>query len=265
MTTTTRCASVAAHHLILLATFASAVEVPATITDYFYGGRQVTASWIDQQYGYFKDKIACVDGKFFDIGRGLAQITLARRFPFDNPVPFVTQKPPEIGEVLLSGPVPTSTSPDPRTFRDGATVLQVVGKNEAIIQNGRVFFHVRGIDTAKQIDGTRFQEIPLVYVGTYQYVDTTRAGRTIQSFIIYQPLARQQFAAALAGGFKLVRYKIVIKKVPQRGRGPTGDAGVRFLYPGTPKVVMVDKGEIVGWPVPVPAGSPAPDESQPTD
>jgi hypothetical protein len=238
--------------LVLLAwtDLLAAAESPPGAATYAYKGRQVSAAWVDQQYAYFKDKIACIDGKFYDIGKGLAQIALARRFPLEGPACFVTATPPAVGEVRVSCFVPTSY--DPNRIGPGATVLQVVRKDEAIITSGKVLFHVRGIDPAKHIDGARFHEILLVYVGTYQYLDTMGAKRTVQSFVVYQPIACEQFVEALAGGFELVRYRTVIKKVPEMRGGSAGD-GFRII-PGVK--VMVDKGEIVAQPVPPPAGAP---------
>jgi len=233
---------------------AGAAESPPDAASYDYKGRQVTASWINQQYAYFKDKITCVDGKFYDIGKKLAQFECLYRYRnrslwrFPSEVRsyeafVVMREPPAVGEVRIS---PSE-----------ATVLQLVGKDEAIIvKHDRdpeydVLFHVRGVNPAKQIDGTPFSskqiDAPpfwdrlLVYAGTYQYTNVMGAKHTVQSFLVYQPITREQFVTALAGGFELVRYRIVIKKVPVPGDGPP-----------PAKKVIVDKPEIVGQPIPAP-------------
>ncbi|MBE3095509.1 MAG: hypothetical protein IMZ44_00085 [Planctomycetes bacterium] len=168
---------------------ASAAEVPqkpeAAAPAYHYKGREVSAAWIDRQYAYFQNKIAFVDGKFYDIGRALME-----------PLRHVTFTPPAIGEVRLSSSWAT-------------TVLQVVGNDEAIIISGELTFHVRGIDPARQIDGTPFKNMQLIYRGIYQYISVTGAKLTIQDFVIYKPITREQFVAGLDGGLELVQYKEV--------------------------------------------------------
>jgi len=238
--------------LVLLAwtaVLAAAESLPGAAI-YGYKGRQVSAAWIDQQYAYFKDKIACVDGKFYDIGRDLAQIEVARRYPEEGIGCVVTTTPPVVGHACLSCFTPTGTHPN--RIPEGAKVLQVLGKDEAIIAHGTILFRVGSIDTTRYIDGTRFYAVLLVYTGTYRYISVAGAARTIQSFVIYQPISREQFITALSNGFELVRYKRVTKKVPEMRGGSAGD-GFRV----TPSVkVMVDKTEIVGQPVPPPAGAP---------
>jgi len=154
-----------------------------------YKGREVSAAWIDQQYAYFQNKIACVGDKFYDISRALM-----------GPRRYVTFTPPAIGELRIS-------------FPWSSTVLQVVGNDEAIISDDDLTFHVRGIDPAKHIDGAPFKNMCLIYTGTYQYVSVMGAKHTIQDFVIYKPITREQFVAALDGGLELVQYKIVTKKV----------------------------------------------------
>jgi len=234
-----------------------AAESPPGATTYVYKGHQVSAAWLDQQYVYFKDKIAVVDGKFYDIGKALVQIALARHFPLDNWPCYVTETPPAVGEARLSAPVPTSYRP--YDILTHATVLQIVAKDEAIITSGHLLFHVRGIDPPKQIDGTRFEEVLLVYAGTYQYVNTMGAKRTVQSFVVYQPVTREQFAKALTDGFQLVRYRTVTKKVPEWQGGSVGNGF--NVQPS--KKVMVEKSEVVAQPVEPPAGAPLVDNTPP--
>jgi len=238
----------AASVLLCTTSVALVAEPPPPRAGYAYKGRQVTAAWVDQQYAYFKDKIACVDGKFYDVGKAL----LVR--------PAVTREPPALGEAR----VPCNIA-DLRGRDAQAVVLQLVGRDQAIVTRparapigvllpsgqDEVLFHVRGIDPKKHIDGTFFNEM-LVYVGTYEYVNTMGANRTVQSFTVYQPIAREQFVEALADGFQLVRYKKVTKKVPENRGFATDGFSVR---PG--RTVMVDKEEVVAQPVPPPAGAPA--------
>jgi hypothetical protein len=231
--------------LVLLAASAAPAIVASqgpesTAPAYQYKGHQVSAAWIDQQYAYFQEKIAYVDGKYYDIGKSRLRAG----------VDYVREIPPKVGEARLSAPEPTSA--DPRRIPTGATVLQVIGKDAAIITNRGLTFHVRGINPEKQIDGTPFQEILLIYVGTYKYINAMGTRSTIQSFVVYQPLTREQFVEALAGGLDLVRYKQVTKKVAKIQGGSAGDGF--SIVPG--QRVMVDETKIVEQPVLPPPGSP---------
>lgn len=250
------CAVYVAFVLLAWTDLLPAAESPPGAATYAYKGCQVSAAWLDQQYAYFKDKIAVVDGKFYDIGKALVQIALAHHFPLNGWPCYVTETPPAVGEARLSAPVPTSYRP--YDILTHATVLQVVGKDEAII-SGKLLFHVQGIDPEKQIDGTPFEEVLLVYVGTYQFVNTMGAKRTVQSFVVYQPVTREQFAKALADGFQLVRYRTVTKKVSEWQGGSVGNGF--NVQPS--KKVMVEKPEVVAQPVEPPAGAPLVDKTPP--
>jgi hypothetical protein len=84
----------------------------------------------------------------------------------------------------------------------------------------------------------------LVYVGTHQYADADGVKHNVQSFAVYQPITRDQFAQALASGLKLVRYKIVMKKTGERSG------------PGKPMMGPGQEPEIISQPVGMPAGAP---------
>jgi hypothetical protein len=238
----------------------TAAPIPAPVaTTYRYKGRQVSSAWIDQQYAYFHDKIACVDGKFCDMGRWLLLSDPAGNFSKDRRPPCITAVPPSVGDVRIgsviredlgssaghagSGWAGLSRQALPedgdrakaREAAAGPKVLQLVGKNAALIVCGDLIFHVVGIDPAKEIDGAPFRARLVIYLGTYQYTNAIGTTRTVQSFAANLSVTWDQFAEALAGGFQLVRYKVVTKKASETQGG---------------KRVVVDKTEIVGEPVP---------------
>lgn len=272
--------------LVLLACtdlLAAAESAPGAAT-YAYKGHQVSAAWLNEQYAYFKDKIAHVDGKFYDIDKAVLASSEGAVNVLNKPatdatvrnaakgrrpgvgvgvkeilIAAVTREPPCVGEARVPCNIALWRGRDAQ-----ATVLQIVGKDQAIITRpakapmvgvpgqDEVLFHVRGIDPMKHIDGTFFNEL-LVYAGTYQYINTVGAKRTIQSFVVYQPITLEQFVAALAGGLELVRYKTVTKKVPEMRGGSVGNG---FSGVQSATKVMVDKKEVVGQPVAPPAGAP---------
>jgi hypothetical protein len=177
----------------------------------WYHGHPRTAAWFDAMYAQFNDKIAYVNGKYLDI-EACRMANLA-----------VEEEPPTAGKEF-------------RIPEVGSKVFQVLGKNEVLIHQpgaltalgggqGRtpaLTFHVKGMDAAGFIDGQRLPEktvkvgttsytrgeLELVYVGNYTYKTATRIN-TVQSFVAYQPLTREQFADALTKGLELVTYKLV--------------------------------------------------------
>jgi hypothetical protein len=217
-----------------LTTAAPAAQSSPVTTGGVYKGVQVTASWVDQQYSYFKNRIANIDGKFRDIGKAVTEIELKRDFPdADTPAHLMTKNPPEVGDIRVSW------------FK----VIQIVGENEALVRDDDVLFHVRGIDPAKQIDGTGWANVRLVYVGTYQYISVMGARRTIQSYLVYRPITREEFVSALAGGFELVRYTIVFK--------------TRLVRGSSGRPLRLSDPQIVAEPVPTPPVPVVPEKSRP--
>ena len=62
---------------------------------------------------------------------------------------------------------------------------------------------------APMVDGIGLpMRLKLVYVGTYRYKAVSGAGKTIQDYAVYEKLTKEQFAEALAKGFKLVGYRL---------------------------------------------------------
>jgi hypothetical protein len=182
-------------------------------TTYEYQGRQVSAVWFNLQYAYFKDKIAAVDGKFYDVGQAQAWLAAGR----PDKVPVVTPTPPAVGEARLSSGPP----PENDLRRDAARIGRALGTDTALVVSGSpmVSVHVGGIDPAKCANGAPFWNELLVYTGVHEYINKRGVKHEIQGFVVYKPVTRDEFAQALAGGLALVRYKVAQKKAAAPG-GP---------------------------------------------
>jgi len=141
-------------------------EAPKAET-YMYLGKPRSKLWFEGMYREFKDKVACVDGEYVDVGK--------------------------LGEMLTEG-----------------KVLQVIDKEQLLIYpfGSREPVHVKGVDTKGLVDGAHVRA-KLICVGTYRYTAVIGGIKTIQSYTVYTSLTKEQFAEALASGFKLVRYKEV--------------------------------------------------------
>lgn len=151
-------------------------------------------------YEKYHDKIALIDGKYVDIR--LSKLTRSE----------VGATSPKEGSEFRLAP-------------NGCKVLQIINNEEAIIlrpgKKGRVYggartgaasvhtrfqeaalsvpellFHVKGLDTTELIDGSRFTG-ELVYRKPYRFVNSRGTKSTIQSFSIYKPLTKKQFAQAI--------------------------------------------------------------------
>jgi hypothetical protein len=97
--------------------------------------------------------------------------------------------------------------------------------------------HVRGIEPEKAVAGAPFWHELLIYTGLHEYTNKRGVKHEIQGFVVYKLVTRDEFAQALAGGFELVRYKIVVKK-PAQAAGP-------------------EEAEVVAEPVAGPGGPPS--------
>ena len=102
--------------------------------------------------------------------------------------------------------------------------------------------HVRGL-AANTIDGARPADVPMRYVGPHSYVDTTGARRTVQGYEVLRPLARAEFARALAGGLIVSRYVAKTRKVKEHRLIQSG-------FNAQTSDVWVTKVEYVEQPIP---------------
>jgi regulator of replication initiation timing len=172
-----------------------------------YRDKERDEEWFDRMYERFSDSIAYADSKFYNIkegklnqktiGEGSFKIGTFVRTPDDCNVYKLLGE----GEVLIVRPESQSTTtvyrtPDQREFGVKTTTYA----QTKIYTTPELLFHVKGAaDNA--VEGEPFSSSKLIFIGSYNYQD-----RKIQSFIIYEPLTREQFAEALRGGFELVNY-----------------------------------------------------------
>ena len=171
---------------------------------YLYLGKPRSEAWFSKAYEEFRDKIVVHEGRFIESGKAL----LLKSAIWDHP--------PEIGSLRWA----ICGSP----FRT-AKILQAVKEDEALVslsvpgfrtQGLHIVFHVKGVDPAKNLDGTDFPDVPLVYVGKFTYTSAMGAKRTVQSYTVYHPLTREQFKQALDSGLTLTRYTKTTEKVRRK-------------------------------------------------
>jgi hypothetical protein len=176
-----------------------------------YRGQKRSKFWFETAYNHFRDKIALVDGKYVDIGKDL--LTLGK----------VAGKEEIVSGNLLYLHRETLCEGFPR-------VLQVLGPSELLVNHPAIslwkggamyrskasVIHIRGIDTKGLVDGRVLGDKTLLHVGTYQYQDLLGATRTVSSYVLCKPLTKEQFADALAKGFKLTEYKNERGKITER-------------------------------------------------
>ena len=165
---------------------------------YTYRGRTVTRAWMGSAYRAFQDKIAHVDGEWRDIGKA----KLSK--------PGLMQTPPDEGKgaARLPSVVEQWRGRDAHArvmekVADGEAILRVPAGRGADLLQEKVTFHLKGLDTSKHLVGAYWHGW-MLYVGFHKW-----GGREVQSFAVYEPLSKEQFAACLASGFVLRRYKVV--------------------------------------------------------
>ncbi len=167
---------------------------------YMYLGKPRTKAWFDRVYRDFADKITFVDGQYLDVGKALVGASEV----------------PGVAEIGSAGETP-----------DRCKVFQVVAEDAILVRRSEfrtgggpggfpwihreLFFHVKGVDTKDLTDGAEFSA-KLLSIGTYHYTAVDGAIKTIPSYTIHAPLTKEEFADALANGFRLVKYRKVTTK-----------------------------------------------------
>ena len=167
-----------------------------------YRGKPRTAKWVETRYKYFRDKIAFVDGKAYDVGRAIcdANARLSGKSGLGS-LSSMRAEMPSIGSYFRSP--------------YGGKVLSVISDSECIVTAGSLLFHVKKTEKSL-VDNARFDAQRLVCVGKYRYVSNGGI-RTVPSYESYSPITKEQFVDAINQGFLLVSYRAVIAK--RRGGG----------------------------------------------
>ncbi len=175
----------------------AAKGAPAKPGVYMCRDRKRSQAWFDGKYREYADGIALSDGKYVDI-----RVDRVNGRSLTSPVGKYCQ---------ITG---------------GCEVLQVLGKTELLVRRrgtpsqtyarghgfvpgmNELLFHVRTASTKGLVGGADFKA-GLVRNGTYSYRSTQGARKTIESYVVYKPLSKQQFADALAKGFVLTKLRLV--------------------------------------------------------
>ena len=153
-------------------------------------------------YTQFHDKIALVDGKYYDIGeRKLRLETL--KIQNENRV-----NPSEPSRIILPRKVGLFEYLGGTHF-NSPKVLQILDPKELLVRGYRTY-HITGVSTKGLVTEDGFFAW-VIYVGTYQYVTTNGGTQTIASYSAYSPLTKNQFRESLLKGFRLIEYRL--KKV----------------------------------------------------
>ena len=182
----------------------------------------------DELFKEFHDKIALVDGEYYDIGwQKLRLETLnapgRNAFRRGPPEPWGSQSPPrEVGRYRCMGGYvyPFAT----------IKVQQIIGPKELLaLPPDDMVIHLKGMSTKGMVTGDYLLQHWVVYIGPYQYRTTQGGTHTVRSYELYRPLTKEQFADALAKGFKLHRYRLKPIRPPRFRRAVTGIGG-----PGIP-------------------------------
>ncbi len=157
-----------------------------------YKGKARSEAWVDAQYCKFFDKIALVDGKFYDIGKSKLEANV------------IDKRPPKIGQavmVIQPGRKPAKiieVLPDGVVIAERPEEYDVDGK---LIQS-RIQFRVHGMKAPKVGDtvGSWSAVIKcwLIYIGSKN---------RIQEYHAFKPLTKTEFREALEKGFRLVEWK----------------------------------------------------------
>lgn len=148
--------------------------------------------WVEKQYAYFRDKIALIEGKYYDLGHDLA-LWGTRDSDLE-----VGREPPAVGAVR----------------RPFGRIVQAIGEGNALVETdlGRetVVYYVEGIPAEKNISDAPL-DLPLVYLGPKQYVTVLGAPDTVQGYRVLARISPKEFEQALRSGFKLVRYRFKVE------------------------------------------------------
>ena len=162
--------------------------------DIIYKGKSRSAAWFEQQYEIFKNKIAFIDGQYVHINRKITRMK--------NPVSILESTPPKIGECRSAYFVLPTGEKLPQLI-----VFSIINDNEALVGHEHDpelygLFHFR-INTEGMFDGSDIPIVDVIYVGTYSYISTIGSRKTIKSYMIHEPLTKDQFKDALTKGFDL--------------------------------------------------------------
>jgi hypothetical protein len=166
-----------------------AAKKPAPPITYTYRGKERTKQWFDKKYKTYRHQVAMIGDSYRFIDNRSNYTIL--RFIDNRSNYTILRTPPDTIGAVRSG---------------WGIVTQVIDEDEVFakapgVNSPTAYFHLRGIDTSTLVKGSRLRRRDgFLYLGDHEYVDAEGAKRRIQSYRLYKPLTREQFAEALAGG-----------------------------------------------------------------
>jgi hypothetical protein len=188
---------------VLLAFVVSADDKAKPGTKYTYKGRAVSEQWFEDRYKEFSDKIVTIDGKYFLVWRAMLAPEL------------ITAAKPDVGTPgLVTGKVSGIT--------DSTIAVYATTSDGDEVQ-----VRVSGVDVKKYAEDAPFSAVA-VFAGMDR-----NGGHRVREYVAPTKLTKEQFAEALAGGLKLVRYT----KVKERRTVAVNAGG---FYAGQKTTQMVD-------------------------
>lgn len=221
--------------------FADTVE-NKTAETFVYLGKPRTRKWFDAAYMEFGGRLTLVDGVYYDVGATLSLQEESVGVPvlFDGCysssvflfngkrhvvggaelylVPSVQSNPPEAGELRRMCGITTvvqAVGDDTAIVEQVVTLGCVAGGEYRVTSRSRTSYLLKSIPPAENVMGASL-DFFVVYTGPAKCVlAESSAPQTFQGYRVFKPITQEDFRAALDGGFRLNRYKVVKKKVSQ--------------------------------------------------
>lgn len=176
-----------------------------------YRGKQRTQKWFDRMYERFYDKIAYADGKYYDIQEGMLNQKMINEEPLptgtfaETPDNCKVYKTLTNREVVIIRPASENST---TVYQPALPYGQRAASSKTYVHTTpELLFHVKGI-ADNVTEGNPFSTNKLISIGVYAYED-----RKIQSFIVCEPLTKEQFAEAIKSGFVLINYTKIGKNI----------------------------------------------------
>jgi len=167
-----------------------------------YLGKQRDKLWFYRMYNRFYDKIASVNGKYYDIQEGVLNPSMINEGFFLIGIVAKTPNKCKVYKTLTSGEVVVIRPASQRSSIIYQPALRYgyrpASSTKYVDITPELLFHVKGIIDNVTV-GSPFSMNKLISIGSYAYGD-----RKIQSFAIYEPLTKEQFVDALKSGIRLI-------------------------------------------------------------
>jgi len=165
-----------------------------------YNGTKRNLQWFNYFYKENQNKIAFVDGKYIYIADKLENRQGEVQDVLDNGEAIIRET-----EYVTSQRHNTGVF-----YGDGADLHDAIQRNIDNAYNNPPkltktdrYFHIKGYKKPL-IDKQPFN-CAIIRNGIFEYTTTTGANKTVESFIVYEPITKEQFADAINSGFILIK------------------------------------------------------------